>query len=174
VLGQYCGQPPNMCFSCEPIYLKCVGFLAHIDLRMRLTSGRFSRKDFAPTCGGTKMRTCISALINDRTPHKRFTANASAVSRTFGAWRPCRRAREASTPIIPAAHSLSIFCELYFLRKRSSRTTSPPAGLSSWASVVVFAGSALAATGTTAGAIAVCSPDRAASRVLSAAAFCSA
>jgi hypothetical protein len=171
VLGQYCGQPPNMSFSYEPIYLKCVGFLAHIDLRMRLTSGRFSRKDFAPTCGGTKMRACISALINDRTPHKRFTANASAASRTFGAWRPCRRAREASTPIIPAAHSPSIFCELYFLRKRSSRTTSPPAGLSSWASVVVFAGSGLAATGT-AGAIAVCFSDRVASRVLPAAAFC--
>jgi hypothetical protein len=173
MLGQYCGQPPNICFSYEPIYLKCLGSLAKIDLRMRLTSGRFSRKDFAPTCGGTEMRACISAVISDRTPHKRFTANASAVSRTFGAGRPCRGGREASTPIIPAAHSLSISCELYFLRKRSSCTTSPPAGLSSWASVVVFAGSGLAATGT-AGAIAVCFSDRVASRVLSAAAFCSA
>src|SRR6516225_9062645 len=93
---------------------------------------------------------------------------------------------ESTAPILVAAPSggipwangewlnLLLRRSLYFLRKRSSRTTSPPpAGLSGCASEVVVAGSGLAGTGTATFTcvIALCSAgERAASESLSLAA----
>jgi hypothetical protein len=36
MLGKYCGRPPNIRCSYEPIYLECVAFLTQIELRVRL------------------------------------------------------------------------------------------------------------------------------------------
>jgi hypothetical protein len=53
------------------------------------------------------MRVCISALLNDRTPHKRFTANASAC-RTPLVWggRATARVKPARRSFLPRTHSL--------------------------------------------------------------------
>src|SRR5467141_4121897 len=80
--------------------------------------------------------------MNGHAPHKRFTG---------GDGRAPLRA--------PWERFLVRMGAPYFLRKRSSCTTSPVAGFSASGCDVVFAGSVLAATGTGAivGAMALCS-----------------
>src|SRR6516164_9806095 len=100
------------------------------------------------------------------TPHKRFTDNGRDPLRASAPSRRCpphRGANQVEPNHLPPARQAVEFrrrkasgfvrCRtlavVYFLRKRSSRTTSPPpSGLSESASDLVSAGSGLAATGT--------------------------